>query len=297
MAATKLQLTTGIVYLRDGALTISGPLTLSTGPLTLTSGQFLADVNADVTVPGYAFDGDTNTGIGSTAADTLHGVAGGTAVWTATGANSGQFQTGSSMNADGVLTNTQFGAFRVGVATGMRGGIIGAEFTGSAAISVIQGLNAIVSTTVGSSGNITGIARGGRYSIFHLGAGTIASAASVVSGFTIGASAGIVSVGDSFNAESPIVGAGSTLLDFSAFHARGGSIAGTLTTRYGVCIDDLIGGTTRYAIRTLGATDLVDFAGPVNSLSYAVGGVAGASFGPGMPTSITVVNGIITAIS
>ncbi len=35
----------------------------------------------------------------------------------------------------------------------------------------------------------------------------------------------------------------------------------------------------------------------VNALGYQVSGVAGANFGPGLATSITVVNGIITAIS
>ena len=37
--------------------------------------------------------------------------------------------------------------------------------------------------------------------------------------------------------------------------------------------------------------------GQVDAPSYAVGGSAGASFGPGAVTSITVVNGIVTAIS
>lgn len=37
--------------------------------------------------------------------------------------------------------------------------------------------------------------------------------------------------------------------------------------------------------------------GGMDSNSYSVGGVAGANFGPGVVTSITVVNGIITAIS
>lgn len=40
-----------------------------------------------------------------------------------------------------------------------------------------------------------------------------------------------------------------------------------------------------------------DMAGAVDAVSYKVGGVAGASFGPGAVTSITVVNGIITSIS
>ena len=47
------------------------------------------------------------------------------------------------------------------------------------------------------------------------------------------------------------------------------------------------------------ATNLlsVSKAGLVDAPAYAVAGAAGASFGPGLPTSITVVNGIVTAIS
>ena len=48
-----------------------------------------------------------------------------------------------------------------------------------------------------------------------------------------------------------------------------------------------------------GTTSLfkVTKAGQVDAPSYAVAGAAGASFGPSAVTSITVVNGIITAIS
>lgn len=38
-------------------------------------------------------------------------------------------------------------------------------------------------------------------------------------------------------------------------------------------------------------------AGTVSAAAYVVGGTTGADFGPGLPTSITVVKGIITAIS
>lgn len=59
--------------------------------------------------------------------------------------------------------------------------------------------------------------------------------------------------------------------------------------------------TNAFRIRggAAGATALfnVTKAGQANAVSYAVGGVAGASFGPGAVASITVVNGIITAIS
>ena len=37
--------------------------------------------------------------------------------------------------------------------------------------------------------------------------------------------------------------------------------------------------------------------GDVDAVTYHVNGAAGADFGPGLPTSITVVKGIITAIS
>lgn len=47
---------------------------------------------------------------------------------------------------------------------------------------------------------------------------------------------------------------------------------------------------------SLKLTDL-DAVGDVDAVTYHVNGAAGADFGPGMPTSITVVKGIITAIS
>lgn len=43
-------------------------------------------------------------------------------------------------------------------------------------------------------------------------------------------------------------------------------------------------------------TSITD-AGVLDTVSYKVGGVAGADFGPGLPTTITVVKGIVTAIS
>ena len=47
------------------------------------------------------------------------------------------------------------------------------------------------------------------------------------------------------------------------------------------------------------ATNLISVskAGLVDAPAYSVGGAAGASFGPGNPTSLTIVNGIVTAAS
>lgn len=60
------------------------------------------------------------------------------------------------------------------------------------------------------------------------------------------------------------------------------SAAGSLIERWRV------GGVTLNSISKAGNFDAV---------SYSVGGAAGANFGPGLPTSITVVNGLITAAS
>ena len=48
-----------------------------------------------------------------------------------------------------------------------------------------------------------------------------------------------------------------------------------------------------------GTTNLISVskAGLVDAPAYSVAGGAGADFGPGLPTSITVVKGIVTAIS
>lgn len=60
------------------------------------------------------------------------------------------------------------------------------------------------------------------------------------------------------------------------------SAAGALIERWRV------GGTVMASLSKAGLYDAV---------AYSVGGTAGADFGPGLPTSITVVKGIITAIS
>ena len=55
--------------------------------------------------------------------------------------------------------------------------------------------------------------------------------------------------------------------------------------------------SNNFGIGTAAPTDKLQVAGTVNATAYKVGGVAGANFGPGAVTSITVVNGIVTAIS
>jgi len=52
-----------------------------------------------------------------------------------------------------------------------------------------------------------------------------------------------------------------------------------------------------FGFGTITPTDKLQVVGTVNATAYKVGGAAGANFGPGAVTSITVVNGIVTAIS
>lgn len=91
----------------------------------------------------------------------------------------------------------------------------------------------------------------------------------------------------------------SAITNGRAFHAV---FVGAYTNLYGLYVDAVTGGSSlNYAIYTNAGLvrfgDDVSSTGNVEAASYSVGAAAGASFGPGMPTSITVVNGIITAIS
>lgn len=87
-------------------------------------------------------------------------------------------------------------------------------------------------------------------------------------------------------------------------------LSGTQTWNNAACatgvrfsITDTTSAAGALAFQVLGgaaaATNLISVskAGKVDAPSYAVGGTNGVSFGPGLPTSITIVNGIVTAAS
>ena len=198
MAATKLLLTTGVVYLQGGALTISGPLTVSTGPLTITSGQFLA-ANGTAAAPGFAFASETRAGMWTDGSDVFIGTGTGT---------SGSIGIYTRGTLNWVINN----------------GLISD-----------QGGNGISPRYVQFSGASSAYLRGG-------------------------SGDGLLNIVNAANT----IGFGLDAATDAIMKVRTRAHSGYAT---------------------------------VDALGYKVSGAAGASFGPGLPTSITVVNGLITAIS
>lgn len=152
------------------------------------------------------------------------------------------------------------------VSTGSgRGGIFFAEGTHTVNTSnALQGLNAVARTIVGvSTANYTSSSSGGglrnRYQVIHAGTGTVTLASAVSSQITSGESgatpASTITSAIGFGAESPTINTNATINVFASFYARGGSVTGSLPNRYGLYIEDLVGGTTRYGIYQAGATD------------------------------------------
>lgn len=102
----------------------------------------------------------------------------------------------------------------------------------------------------------------------------------------------------------PAITAGTATTDVNATSVtQTWNAAGVTFTHERHVITDTASAAGSLAVQYLGgaagATNLfkVSKAGLVDAPAYAVAGGAGASFGPGLPTSITVVNGIVTAIS
>jgi len=109
------------------------------------------------------------------------------------------------------------------------------------AYTVILGSNNYTSTTFG------GGLRGGRYVSSHEGSGTV-SQGSAFSALIQSTSTGNITDTATFHAESPAVASGTTWTTHAGLWIRGGSIVGTITTRYGIRIDDLSGGSTIFGI-------------------------------------------------
>ena len=86
-------------------------------------------------------------------------------------------------------------------------------------------------------------------------------------------------------------------LNDSTLTVRGGGVIGWANVTPGVNAPDAGFSRTGAATVALGNGSSGNASGTFNCAAYQVGGAAGASFGPGLPTSLTFVNGICTAAS
>lgn len=89
----------------------------------------------------------------------------------------------------------------------------------------------------------------------------VAGASALSANCTVNGSVASTTDCASFNAETPSINAGNLITSFYHFRAQGGTPTGTLTNRYGLWIDDLLGGTNRWGIWQGGLTDKNFFAG------------------------------------
>jgi hypothetical protein len=178
-------------------------------------------------------------------------------------------------------TDNLFVAISSAGTVGIRGAIIQAQYQGSTAVTV-QALNASASLGASATADLTATAGGGglrsRYAAINASIGHNVAVESGLSSLvgSVGAYSS-TTVANAYNAETPTGAATSVLTNFYAFHAAGGSYSGTLTNRYGLYIDDMVGGTNRYGVYQVGSSDLNYFAGKTGigsttpSASLAVG--------------------------
>lgn len=153
---------------------------------------------------------------------------------------------------------------------GVRAATFIAESRATSNTSVqIQGLNCFSVIGTSSTANFTATAGGlrNRYACYHRGTGTLTSAfvisGMVSAGDTITGNISPVTNARFINAENPVFLTASTMTNYSAFHVAGGAVGsgGTITNRYGLYIEDLVGGTNRWGVYQVGSTDSNYFAG------------------------------------
>lgn len=162
-----------------------------------------------------------------------------------------------------------FIAGMVGTTTaGLRSGAFTTIYNGGASSGVYQGLLAQVALGSSATGNLTITTNGGglrnRYVATNLSTGYNVAQMSAV-GALIQTSGTYASTTDAaaFHADSPSIAATSLITNMYGLWVRGGSVTGTLTNRYGVYIDSLVGGTNRYGIYQAGSSDPNYFAGNI----------------------------------
>lgn len=156
--------------------------------------------------------------------------------------------------------------------TSFSGALRNASFTamlngGTGGNIPIQALNAVAVVNSGTLGNITstgtgGSPRAGRYiatnnlSGFNVNTQSALTLSNGISGVLASTTNAI-----DLNLENPTIAAGNVVTNFYGVLAKGAAVTGTLTNRYGVYVENEVGGTNRYAFYNAGKTDLNYFAG------------------------------------
>lgn len=137
----------------------------------------------------------------------------------------------------------------------------------STASVTCQGINSFAAWGAGATLNNAIVAGGGgvrnRYLANNFSTGFNVAQMSAVSADVLisGVRASSTDAAD-FHAESPTLASNTLVTDFYGMWVRGGSVSGTITNRYGINIDPLVGGTNRWGVFQNGSTDNNYFGGP-----------------------------------
>lgn len=150
----------------------------------------------------------------------------------------------------------------------IRAAVFSAYYTGAGTATGINGLNAFATAQSTATGNLTAATNGGGlrngYSVSNKMSGY---GVTMMSGITsaIDVSGTLASSTDAadYQAQSPNITSGNAVTNMYGLWVRGGAVSGTLTNRYGLYVDDLVGGTNRYGMYQAGSSDLNYFAGKV----------------------------------
>lgn len=141
-------------------------------------------------------------------------------------------------------------------------------YTGSSNTAIgFQGLQSSAASATNCIANLTLTNGGGglrnRYSVVHAGSGVVSQASAVSGIVSNNATTNTANITNAaaFHAETPSINSTSTWTSHYSFWARGGAVTGTLTNRYGLYIDDLVGGVSRYGIYQVGSSETNYFNG------------------------------------
>lgn len=129
------------------------------------------------------------------------------------------------------------------------------QFDGTASSNArLVGSTYLAATGATSTGDLIGVTGntpagliGSVGRVYHRGTGTVARAFGAL-GNLQSFTTGVVTDSADFFAQNPSIFSGTTWGTHSGLWVEGGSVSGTLTTRYGVRIDTLNGGSTKYGL-------------------------------------------------